>query len=142
MAGFVYTFRSVGVPADLRDRVFVLSQLDRDIVNLCQLIQLHSPSWILGVGNGVVTQYESTVKNVFHRSKRVLLDGPDAFSLFVPVTDLSICNVPTDSFCNWSAYRIAAFLQTERLTIPLSFLHVAKTRPELGWDEVRRIMLV
>lgn len=117
----------------------MLEKLKEDLEKMFELISEKKPEMILGValGNGEDSVFEPRAINQFHKKEKVVKNGKDEFKLFVPDlkgTSFEISKKPTDSFCNFSMFRVKNWLEENRLEIPFAFCHVKKEEiKELGF---------
>lgn len=124
----LYTFRSVEYKDQFDYRVFAFNKLNEDIEKFFALLKAEEVDHVVGVGNGPFTRFESRAVNSFH-TKRILQEGPGSYDLFIPRASIPAGIRPTESFCNWTAYRIAHFISENKVNIRQSFLHVRKKEP-------------
>jgi hypothetical protein len=134
---FIYTFKSVSNPEIFGADVFVLQKLKNDLNRFIELIEIHKPDTILGIGNAQFTAYESLAINRFH-GRTLIRDGDNTYDLYIPSTSLRVNNKPTESFCNWTAYRIARFIIQKSLNTKLSFLHLEPNQHRIVAEEIKR----
>lgn len=134
----VYTFRTFPRLKELEGifgEVVVLGKLKEDLGKMFELIEREKPEMILGVAlsNGDDSVFEGKTINQFHKRGKVLKDGKDGLELFVPDlrgTDFKISTRITDSFCNFSMFRVQNWLEENGLEIPFAFCHVKKEEVE------------
>ncbi len=134
MTKLIYTFRTFRQRQELGENAFVFGPLRQDLKRFLALVQSERPSHILGVGNGESTGYETRAINQFH-GRNLITGGPEFYTLYVPKTDFKLSHQPTQSFCNWTMYRIMMAIQGSN--IQLSFLHVAKSELEVLGKEIK-----
>lgn len=135
----LYTFRSVEYQNKLGNRVFVFNKLNEDIEKFFEVLKAEEVDHVVGVGNGPFTRFESQAVNRFHK-KRILQESPESYDLFIPPVGILTGIEPTESFCNWTAYRIAHFIYENELNIRQSFLHVKKKESlKLVADLINRV---
>ncbi|MEP7103382.1 MAG: hypothetical protein ABI721_01575 [Candidatus Dojkabacteria bacterium] len=60
--------------------------------------------------------------NKFNQGK-VNRVGKESYDLFIPNIKIQH-GIPSDSFCNWTMYKISEFLEENKLDIKLSFIHL------------------
>ena len=135
----VYTFSSAKRYLS-NDNVFVLQRLKLDLDALQKRIIAHPPKLVIGVGRGRRLGYESVAVNQFNRHSEVIKCGPDQFALNVPPTTLPVNTEAKTSFCNWSAYRLAYFIQENELPTKLSFLHFDPEETDRLALEINRLL--
>ena len=107
--------------------VFVFGKINEDFEELTKIIRDRKPDYILGVAKSPhdYSQFESVANNQFNKGKKIISHGPESYALFAPKQSLiTISDVPTDSFCNWTMYKISDLIKKENLDSKLIFLHV------------------
>ncbi len=131
-----YTFKSFPF-SDVFDKenIFVLAKLSNDIKLLEDTILKEKPEIVIGVGlvRGF-SRFERIAVNKFNRGK-VSKNSKESFNLIFPekgFENIKLSYKPTRSFCNWSAFKLAEFMEQNNLDSKLSFLHInRKDRLEL-----------
>lgn len=129
----VYTFRTFPYLEELKKtfpRVIIFGKLKEDLQKFCSLISQEKPDIILGLA--LSTQgsfFEPKTINQFNRNRKVVKGGKRELDLFVP--DLNESNFkkslnPSNSFCNYSMYKIKNFLEQKDIDIPFSFSHLER----------------
>lgn len=127
----VYTFQSFPAIEDLQKlgfEPFVFGALHISLRRFCEVIEQERPAVVLGLARSRSTQLEASAINRFHGPKMVLRDGPQKLALHTPSdlpTKLKVAKSPSDSFCNWTAYRLAAFAKKQNPGFKLMFAHVS-----------------
>ncbi|MBN2015983.1 hypothetical protein JW766_04070 [Candidatus Dojkabacteria bacterium] len=126
-----YTFYSAPFKEQLQDLfgdLFVLKKLTHDLPKLLSQVLEQKPDYLIGVAKfGYRSQYESVAINQFHKNKKVSKTGPFKYKLFIPKSKNSVIKVaqrPSDSFCNWTMYKISHLIQEEKLKTKLIFVHL------------------
>lgn len=124
----IYSFRSYKELPQLKDshpNLFVFGKLKQDFPVFCDRLAAERPEWIIGVANPISSssQIEVETINCFNRSKKILSGEPEAYPLFIPASQLKIATQPSDSFCNWTMYRISHYLKTKAVSSKLVFTH-------------------
>lgn len=130
----IYTFRTFPYIEKLKskfDDIIVLDKLKRDIDFLCTKIVEVNYKSILGIAKSTKNNscFEPLTINQFHKGKKVVNGGIENFMLYVPNldgTNFQISRVPTDSFCNYSMYKIKHFIDKNILKTRFSFAHIIK----------------
>jgi len=126
---FCYSFRTYPQLERLTciyDDVFVFGALNQDFVRARQIILGTKPKLILGFATPGKSEprIEPIAINQFNRTKKIVTSGPSQYNLFIPeLVDISIASKPTDSFCNWTAYKIAHLVSTHGLKTKVTFVH-------------------
>lgn len=108
---------------DLDHDVFYFKKLNQDFNVFQNMILSQNPKWILGIAAFKETQFESKAINQFNKSKLISKSSQFSFDLFIPKSNLKVNKSTSDSFCNWSSYRICEFVKLQNLDIKVSFLH-------------------
>jgi len=134
----VYTFRTFPYLEELRkifQNVVVFGRLKEDLQDFYDLIVKENPKFILGVAlsNNNNSFFEPKTINQFNKNAKVVKNRNFELSLFVPdlkESNFKISSKFSDSFCNYSMYKIKDFLEQKELDIPFSFLHVKKEQIE------------
>lgn len=111
--------------------VTVLGSLKRDIEALYTRLLLEKPEYLLGVAD---TKKSSVIEpvtiNDIH-GRKINKDGAERLELFIPSPALfKISTKATNSFCNYSMYKIAEFINLNNLETKLIFVHLNKTDDE------------
>lgn len=111
------TFKNTGVP------IFVFGKLKEDFEKFKALILEANPDLILGLAEiQTPTRIESKAINLFGSEKVVVSGGPNYYSLYKPeYLDFILNKGSTNSFCNWTAYKISNFIESKY--IKNSFIH-------------------
>lgn len=126
MKTLVYTFRTCKQVINTLPNTFIFSKLHEDLKQFHKLIISHQPEHIVGIGNGPKLQYESSAINQFGKYRRINKEGPDNYQLFIPPTVLQVSNLPTISFCNWTAYSILQYTSNLKMKTKVSFIHTTR----------------
>jgi hypothetical protein len=129
MKQLIYTFRTTPFKEQIRtyaSDTFVFGNLKVDFAVLSQKILKEKPDHIIGIAQTAgVSRMEPFAINQFHKTKQISAAGPKTISLYVPhKTPFKQAIKPTDSFCNWTAYKIAEFVADNALTTKVMFMHV------------------
>ncbi len=122
-----YTFKSFPFSDSLPENSFVLAKLNSDIKLLEERILNDKPEIVIGVGlvRGF-SRFERIAVNKFNKVK-VNKNSQESFSLVFPekgFENIKLSYKPTRSFCNWSAFKLAEFIEENNLDLKLSFLHI------------------
>jgi len=127
----IYTFRSIPFKRKMEKcflELFVFGKLNDDFKNFSDLILLKKPQFILGIANSKSTsKFEKFCINKFNKNKRIICGGKDRFELFVldlKQSKIKINSNPSDSFCNWTMYKILDFINRNNLDTKLVFIHL------------------
>ena len=132
MKTLIYTFRTFLHIEELKQifpEVIVFGRLKEDLDNFCKQIMKEKPDMILGIALSNDSVFEPKAINHFNGNLKIIKDGKEELSLFVPNLqnqDFKVSAKPTDSFCNYSMYKIKHFLEENNLDIPFAFTHIKK----------------
>lgn len=123
----IYTFRTNRYLKSLRSQsrsIFVFGSLKKDLPDFQSFILNKKPKTILGLAAvNEQTRIERMAVNSFGQ-KKIIQAGKECFELSIPTgTKLNIAKNSTNSFCNWTAYNIAKFLEDQKLHLKHSFIH-------------------
>jgi len=130
----VYTFRTFPYISELEDifgKIFVLGKLKKGLEILGNKIKSEKTDLVLGIAKSTkaFSTFEPTAINKFNQNGKVSANGKVSYPLFVPDlknTPFKISDQPTTSFCNYSAYKTAKFINTHDIPTKLSFVHILK----------------
>lgn len=129
----VYTFRTFPWIEELKTvfpEVFVFGKLNEDLEKFKQEIEIKKPKVILGLAQGRYTRIETKAVNKFQVTKKIIKGGPEEYLLYTPeeLKELfPFSKKTTDSFCNWTMYKIQDYLVKNRLNTRLIFIHINST---------------
>jgi hypothetical protein len=109
----------------------VLGKLKESLQDFFDLVLEKNPDIILGVAlsNSGNSFFEPKTINQFNENAKVEKIGKDEFLLFVPnikESNFKISSKPSDSFCNYTMYKIKNFLEQKDIDIPFAFSHLKK----------------
>ena len=131
-----YTFKSFPyIDVFNTDELIILAKLSDDIKLLEDTILKEKPEVVIGVGlvRGF-SRFERIAVNKFNKGQ-VSKNSIEYYDLSFPekgFENLKLSYKPTRSFCNWSAFKLAEFMEQNNLDSKLSFLHInRKDRLEL-----------
>ncbi len=132
MKCLVYTFRTFPYVGELRTifpKLKVFGKLKQDITNFEQAIQKEKPSIIIGVAESNLrySVFEPITINRFHKKARIMEQGKEELKLFIPNltgTDFKVSVRPTDSFCNYTMYKIKSFIAERDIKVQFMFVHL------------------
>lgn len=126
----LYTFRTYPNIIPLRrfcPQIHVLGQLKNDLASVSTEISQDPPDLIFGIAQikKGLSRLETEAINQFNKTKTINPGGTAKFDLWIPPQlpkGFTTSNKPTDSFCNWTAYKIAEI--TKKSGIPSAFVHL------------------
>lgn len=133
MRTLIYSFRTNRHKEFLQqsfEHVFIFENtLKEEFERLKTLILTKKPDWIIGIGmikrKRAVFDYAAI--NKFHKNGSVTKNGKEEYPLFIPddgAQSFKKAPFTTNSFCNWTAYKIAEFIEKNNLQIKSSFIHL------------------
>lgn len=133
---WLYTFRTYPKIEQLKKigDVTVLGSLKKDIEELCNRLLAVEPEYILGVADMKrKSVMEPLAINKIHKGI-INKAGLKELKLFVPSPTLFEVSVnPTHTFCNYSMYKIAEFIEKSNLKTKLMFVHLnGKDEQKIG----------
>ncbi len=120
-----YTFRTCPFKDKIPD-AFVFGKLKEDLIAFIEKIRSEKPDIIMGIAkSGNSSYFERIAINQFNNAKKISKDGKEFYELSLPKNPIfAVSNNSTDSFCNWTAYKIADFLENNGLNTRLRFIHL------------------
>lgn len=121
----VYTFRTNPFRYKIPG-VFIFGKLKQDFDKFSKEIIEKKPEIILGISaTKRSSRFEKEAINQFNNNKKINKDGPNSIQLHIPKeTKINIANRTYDSFCNWTAYKIAKLVEDEQLNTKVMFAHI------------------
>lgn len=130
----IYTFRSFpykDIVEKLGVEIYVLDKLKTDLAELMNRIRENKPYLIVGFAkaHGKTTTIEKYAINQFHKNSKVD-PNVDEMKLLMDLPSKTVYKIrenPTDSYCNYSMYKIRRLLNYEHLDSQFYFLHVTET---------------
>lgn len=129
----IYTFRTFPWMERLKsisEDVVILGKLKEDIKKVENILLSDKYSLVLGIAKSENNSlFESKGVNQFNRNK-IVKDGKDSYTLNYPsngFNNIKINDSFTTSFCNWSIYQIARFIEIENLKVDHSFVHIKES---------------
>lgn len=128
----VYSFVSNPFNDQLKEKFkcfFVLNKLSEDLPRLKVEILARKPRYILGIANFryKIPQFETLAINRFHKIRKVSKEGPPNYPIYVPnllQSPFIRAIRPSDTFCNWTMYKVVEFIEQQELDIKLMFVHM------------------
>ena len=130
----VYTFRTFPYLEELKKvfpEIVVFGKLKESLQDFFDLILEKNPDIILGVAlsNSGNSFFEPKTINQFNQNAKVEKIGKDELLLFVPnlkESNFKVSSKASDSFCNYTMYKIKNFLEQKEINIPFAFSHLEK----------------
>jgi hypothetical protein len=128
-----YSFNTKFTREILRPRfpdIFILSKLKQDLEVFLKQLEVEKPEFVVGFAElkrGKFSKFESIAVNDYNRNSKVIKGGLDSFKLFIPKdkpNDFRVCKTTTTSFCNYTMYKIAHFINEKQLPTKLVFIHL------------------
>lgn len=140
----VYTFRTYPRKEELREicgSLAILGSLKNDVNSFCTRLLAEKPEYILGIANTKkYSVIESMAVNEIH-GKMISKEGEVELKLFIPSPPLfNLSSKSTNSFCNYSMYKIADFIKINCLDIRLVFVHL-NARDSQKLNQLKNILL-
>ena len=128
-----YTFRTFPWLDEIEQfQPFVFDKLRSDLPKFQDQLLKGSPEFLMGLAISNSTRFEPIAYNRFNTGK-LNIQGREQYQLFVPsILNIKQANRGTNSFCNWTMYKLAEFIEAEQLPTKLAFLHVAKADKQLA----------
>jgi len=123
----IYTFKNCPYKKSLPGNFFEFEKLKDDFVRFAEIVETKQPGLILGVAKSSLkeSKFETRTVNVFNKTKKVNQKGKEEFSLDYPTNgfrSISLNESYTDSFCNWTMYKIAEYIDHSKTK--LQFIHI------------------
>src|SRR3989344_4304635 len=127
MSTLTCTFRTFPFK-DKIPRAFVFEKLNKDFITFSEKILRKKPEIIIGIAKSEnSSRFEKLAINQFNKTKKVSLGGKNSFDLDLPENLIfPVSDKPTNSFCNWTAYKLKEFLDNNKLDIKLIFVHIGE----------------
>jgi len=130
--GILYTFRTFPYKEILKHEfkeLFIFGTLRDDFEKLIKVINKKKPRYIIGVAKSPweYSQFEREAINQFHGKGKLSNKSRSSFKLYHPqkgYKSIRLSKYPTDSFCNWTMYKIAEHIQGN--SIKLLFIHTTE----------------
>jgi len=133
MKKLVYTFRTYPWLDELKSAVgqdiFIFGNLKIDLDKFKILIDSEHPDSIIGIAKSPRhnSQLEPYAINIFNGKKIDKESSKDLYELCCPnINNIMINNTPTNSFCNWTMFKIAQYLDTRKCDTKFTFIHIKK----------------
>lgn len=129
-----YTFRSAPFLAELQNTfgdLFIFKSLKQDLPLIFKRIEQEKPHLVLGLGTSKRTTQETQAINQFNKTKKIIDGAASDYPLFIAPINIPLSTIPTDSFCNWTAYHLAHHLHAHQSAVKLSFLHISRSEQNL-----------
>lgn len=126
----IFTFRTNPFKEKLQSKygkVFVFGSLKKDLETFSAEVLKNKPQYIIGIAHSNFSRFESKAINRFNRTKKINKKGKDEISLFIPQNNSFKASTNTiDSFCNWTAYKIAQLIEENKLDTKIMFVHLGE----------------
>ncbi len=123
----IYTFRTFPDIRNLEEQfgeVFVFAELKKDIIHFNTILKTE-PEHVIGVAiTQGASRQEPIAINRFNNGK-ILKGGDDILTLTL-LDGFNLASKPTNTFCNWTMYRIQNLINEQDLRTKLSFVHLNK----------------
>lgn len=108
---------------------FSFHKLKDDLIEFKSLIKIQKPDLIIGIAKSpnLKSRFETKAVNIFNKIKTIDKKGIEQYELSFPIDgyrDIALNKKYTDSFCNWTMYKIAQYL--EGSNTKLQFIHISE----------------
>lgn len=125
----IYSFRTAPFKdklLEINTNSFIFSKLNEDFDMLSRQILKEKPDYIIGIAHSNnESRFESKTINQFNKKKKIALEGPRQLDLHVPQDAIfKVAGNASDSFCNWTAYKISKLVHDHKLGTKVVFAHV------------------
>jgi pyrrolidone-carboxylate peptidase len=125
----IYTFRTSPFKDELQKQfkeVFIFGSLKKDFEEFKRKIAESKPKYIIGIAKTENnSQFETTAINQFNSTKKINAEGKLEFNLHIPTNNpFKISKKASDSFCNWTMYKIAQYIEENKLDTKIIFIHL------------------
>lgn len=136
MSVLVYSFRTFQFIEEVEqisgEKPFVFGKLKQDLEEFKKLVLLNRPDVIWGITKSPFNYsvFEAKAINAFNQNKSVIKGSKQEYLLNLPdqiPAGFKIRKEGSDSFCNWTMYKVANFIEQQNLNIKLVFCHVKET---------------
>jgi len=139
----LYTFRTFPWAQELSElniKLFIFGKLKEDLPRFLELVNKVRPDIIVGIAKSPnrVSLFESRAVNIFNKIKKVSHDGTERYALDFPsggLENIKVNNFYTDSFCNWTMYKIAESTKSKQ-----QFIHIAEKDLDCLQDYLRKLL--
>lgn len=119
-----YTFRS----CSFKDRIpnaFVFGSLKSDFLIFARKVLSEHPDLIIGIAKGNVSVYEPKAINSFNKTKMINKTGVTSYALSIlDMPKFPVSKFASDSFCNWTMYKVSELIAKNNLNTKLVFIHL------------------
>lgn len=143
---FTFEWSSARAAVEEQELHFLLSnKLTKDLPLLCEYIEQIKPSIVIGFSNShwkKVSFIEPQAVNIFHKTKKIIKDGPAIINLTIPKLNISHIRINSridDTFCNYAAYRVANFCLP--MGIKTIYIHNTKNQIHSIIEELSQTIL-
>lgn len=125
----IYSFRTAPFKEKLLEmpaRTFIFGRMKEDFAILSERMLKENPEFIVGIAHSdSESRFEAKAVNQFNGTKKVVQEGPQYIDLHLPQNPIfAASDKPTDSFCNWTAYKLTKFAKDKKLRTKVVFAHV------------------
>ncbi|HNZ70423.1 MAG TPA: hypothetical protein PKJ86_00225 [Candidatus Dojkabacteria bacterium] len=106
---------------------FIFHHFNNDIEQFSLLIKEKNPELIIGIASSRSrnSYFESSAVNIFNKKRKIDKNGVPKYLLDYPTHGFDriiVNNGYTDSFCNWTMYKIAQLIDGTETS--LQFIHI------------------
>lgn len=139
----LYTFRTFpwieefsGIDVEL----FIFGKLKEGLPKFLELVNKVRSDIIVGIAKSPnrASRFESKAANIFNKIKKVSHDSNECCDLDFPsggFENIKVNNSYTDSFCNWTMYKIAESTKSKQ-----QFIHIAEKDLDCLKDYLRKLL--
>lgn len=105
--------------------LFIFGKLKQDVESFCDHLLKVRSDFIIGLATTKTKSvFEPTAINNIHGHK-VIANAPEKLSLHVPENQIfPVSPKPSNSFCNYSMFKIQSFINQQQLSSKLIFVHL------------------
>jgi hypothetical protein len=140
----LYSFRTAPFKETLLEmqaQTFIFGRLKEDFALLSERMLKENPEFIVGIAHSEdETRFEARAINQFNGTKKVAQEGPQYVDLHVPQQAIfKSSDKPSDSFCNWTAYKLTKFAKDKKLRTKVVFAHVNHKDIDAFLDSLTKI---
>lgn len=124
----VYTFRTYPYIDELKGifpDLFIFGSLKEDMKTFEQLLK-YTQRGVLGVADTKRhSRIETIAINKFNNGK-LEKSGPNELRLYADprLGGITLAQKPTSTFCNWTMYKIQAFIDSQNIDSKFTFIHI------------------
>lgn len=129
-----YTFRTFPwldeLTGSVGQEIFVFGSLKTGLEKFKIILDAENPDFIIGIAKSPHqrSQIEAYAINDFNNKKIDKKSNREIYELYCPnIENIIINDTPTNSFCNWTMFKIAQYLKEKCLKSKLIFIHIVSS---------------